>query len=194
MRPAAACCCGWHIHSVLMEIRPVTLDELLQSRDNRRDAQCRMLAAHPGNALISFTVVIPGAVKRSDDSLAIARAGLDSIDRVFGQKIVERRESDLHTGFEALFSLDMDSSEAKTLAERIEDEHPLGRLMDIDVFRSDGMLESRRQEGRPSRRCLLCGDDARVCMRLRRHTVDELLAEIHRRVQLWNESSPSDCP
>lgn len=174
-----------YIHSVLMEKHPISLDELLQSRDNRRDSQCRMLSAYPGNALISFTVVVPGAVKRSDDSLAIARAGFDAIEKEFGPHIVRSEVRDLATGFEALFSLDMDSSEAKTLAERIEDEHPLGRMMDIDIFSPGGILESRRHEGRPSRRCLLCGDDARICMRLQRHSVDDLLEEIHRRVQQW---------
>ena len=47
--------------------------------------------------------------------------------------IMYKEERDLETGFEAYFVVDMRPLEVKRLCCSIEDEHPLGRLMDIDV-------------------------------------------------------------
>ena len=59
---------------------------------------------------------------------------------------------------------------------------PLGRLFDIDVFAADGTPLTRTQYGLPARRCIICGDDARACMRTRRHDYDELLNTIQLKV------------
>lgn len=86
-------------------------------------------------------------------------------------------ERDLETGFEGYFIVDMPLADAKRTACRIEDTHPLGRLMDIDVITADGPL-SRGSIGLPERRCLLCDQPARMCMRARNHTAAQLLDKI----------------
>jgi len=105
--------------------------------------------------------------------------------------ILFSEERDLETGFEAYFVVDVPVLEAKRLCCQIEDSHPLGRLMDIDVLRSpigSGMTEgsgktewagmtspvSRTEIGLPERRCLLCDKPARGCMRAHTHTREEL--------------------
>ncbi|CSA56393.1 CitX protein [Vibrio cholerae] len=61
---------------------------------------------------------------------------------------------------------------------KIEREHPLGRLMDLDVIDVDGHIISRQGAQLPRRRCLLCERDAVICARSRRHSVEALLAKI----------------
>ena len=109
-------------------------------------------------------------------SLAIARAALAAIREAFPERIKDE-ERDLDTGFEGYFIVDMPLADAKRTACRIEDTHPLGRLMDIDVITADGPL-SRGSIGLPERRCLLCDQPARVCMRARNHTAAQLLDKI----------------
>ena len=73
----------------------------------------------------------------------------------------------------------MSAAQAKEVTVEIEEKHPLGRLMDIDVIGPDGVPVSRTGDGHPQRRCLICNDDARACMRAATHSVTELLAKIH---------------
>lgn len=174
--------------------QPITLQQLLASRDARRGKQLQYLDANKGSTLIVLTVVIPGNVKRCADSLAIARAGIDAVNTVFADDVTTIATEDLPTGFEAYFISSLPPDKCKELTSAIEDSHPLGRLMDLDVFTPQGKAVSRVDRAKEPRRCLLCGNDARICMRAFTHTQQELLAEIHRRVKLWQQNpvySPS---
>lgn len=168
--------------------QPITLQQLLASRDARRGKQLQYLDANKGSTLIVLTVVIPGNVKRCADSLAIARAGVDAMEATFADKATTLATADLPTGFEAYFISQLSPDACKELTSAIEDSHPLGRLMDLDVFAPDGIAVSRTDRSKEPRRCLLCGNDARICMRAFTHTQAELLAEIHRRVKLWQQN------
>jgi len=110
----------------------LTLEEILNSREARVARQRELLETHPGLSLISLTVQPPGPVKRNDASLVIARAGVEAVRKAFKVGYEELR--DLDTGFEGFFLVNIDPLETKRLTCRIEDTHPLGRLMDIDVI------------------------------------------------------------
>ena len=104
--------------------------------------------------------------------------------------LLYQEERDLETGFEAYFVVDMPALEVKRLCCSIEDEHPLGRLMDIDVvchFDRSGEISlkplSREDIGLPARHCLLCNKPARECMRAHRHSPEEIQDTIDRMVQ-----------
>lgn len=160
----------------------ITLTELLDSRDRRRARQQEWLAAMPEAALLVLTVVMPGSVKRSSLSLDIARAAVEEIRTRLADRMLRFETFDLPTGFEAFAAIDASPDHVKQAACSIEDCHPLGRLFDIDVFAADGTPLTRTQYGLPARRCIICGDDARVCMRTRRHDYDELLNTIQLKV------------
>lgn len=160
----------------------ITLTELLDSRDRRRERQQEWLAAMPGATLMVLTVVMPGSVKRNSLSLDIANAAVEEIRSRFGSDISKFETFDLSTGYEAFCMIAMPPDDVKRTACSIEDSHPLGRLFDIDVFADDGMPLTRTQYGLPARRCIICGDDARACMRTRRHDYQELLDIIQLRV------------
>ncbi len=170
----------------------MTLEDLLGSRDARVARQRELLAEHPGMSLLCLTVQLPGPVKRNGISLKIAGEGVDAIRESFSPVFEDQR--DLETGFEAFFLVNMPPFDAKRLACSIEDGHPLGRLMDIDVIvPSEGVFCSSEVEiqplgrealGLPPRKCLLCDNDVRICMRARTHTTEELLAKISEMVGL----------
>ena len=56
----------------------------------------------------------------------------------------------------------------------LEESRPLGRLFDIDILDANGEKLSRPIP----RRCLICDEQAQVCARSRRHSVEELMAKI----------------
>lgn len=163
------------------------LDAILAARDARAQRQQELLAAWPDAALLCLTVVFPGPVKRDERSVRVGEAGVTAIREAFATAVLSEEIRDLETGYEAFFVVDATPEEAKGRACAIEDTHPWGRLMDIDVLEPchpelvEGSVThplSRSTIGLPERRCLLCDRPARECMRARTHTLAELQARI----------------
>ena len=160
----------------------ITLDALLQSRDNRHSMQRQLLQQHPGSTLVCLTVVVPGSVKRNLCSLVTAQAALTALLDRLGDQIQKVRARDLQTGYEAYLITGLPAMEVKRVTCDIEDSHPLGRLFDIDVMDNDGTPISRQAVGGEPRRCLLCHHEARWCMRNHSHTLQELNAHIQQMI------------
>lgn len=157
----------------------VTLEQLLKSRDERAVRQKDWITAHPSLTLVCLTVILPGPVKRDSRSLRVARAGVEAIREALSP--VKEECLDLVTGFEGYFLVEGTIAEVKEACCRIEDGHPLGRLMDIDVLRLGeyGIVPVSRSEAHLTpRRCLICDLPARECMRARNHSREELLQKI----------------
>ena len=179
-----------------MKNMPITLDELLASRDARHAMQQKLMAEHSGKTLVCLTVVMPGSVKRNQQSLTVARAAVKAMRKAYNisddllpetelltnELKIETREClverDLNTGYEAYLITSLPLLEAKRVAVDIEDTHPLGRLFDIDVIDAQGIPVSRDRVGGQPRRCLVCDHEARYCMRMRWHTQEEIWARI----------------
>ena len=156
----------------------ISLDELLASREARRDFQQGLLRRHPGKTLVCLTVVMPGTVKRNVSSLIVAQAGLSALIARFGSDMESMQVRDLVTGFEAYLLTSLSPREAKRAVCHIEESHPLGRLFDLDVLDAAGMPLSRADLGLAPRRCLLCDRESRWCMRNHTHSREELTARI----------------
>lgn len=160
----------------------ITLQELLDSRDRRARRQGELLSQFPGRALLCLTVQLPGPEKRNALSLKIARAGVEAIGKRFNP--VFKETNDLETGFEGFFVIDGQPLEVKKAAAELEDTHPLGRLMDLDVIGPEGPI-GRADIGLQERRCLICEKPARYCMRAGSHTHEELMAKIKQLVSSY---------
>ena len=192
----------------------ITLHELLASRDARHATQQKLLAEHSGKTLVCLTVVMPGSVKRNQQSLTAAHAAVEAMRKAFAVKenkglspleTLENPENlvplenpeplaptllelDLETGYEAYLITPMPLLEAKRIAVNIEDTHPLGRLFDIDIINADGVPVSRDAIGEKPRRCLVCDHEARYCMRMCWHTQEEIWAKINEMVDLYTKA------
>ena len=167
---------------------PVTLEQLLQSRDNRAKHQKDLLESHPGRSLLCMTVQLPGPEKRNETSLAIAKAGVKAVREAFEPEYEELK--DLETGYEAYFLVSLSGEEAKRAACHIEDTHPIGRLMDLDVVTSHGPV-GRESLGYKPRKCLLCDNEVRYCMRAKTHSKEELLSRIEQMLKEYELQAPN---
>ena len=156
----------------------ITLDQLLDSREQRHEKQMSLLSDHPALTLVCLTVIMPGAEKRNSHSLIVANAAMTAVLESFRGTLVDVVVNDLITGYEAFFLTRLDKQQAKQLTCEIEDTHPLGRLFDLDVIAADGSPISRKEVGQSPRKCLLCDKEARYCMRNHTHTQEELQAHI----------------
>lgn len=160
---------------------------ILKSREDRSLMQEEII--HKYNLpIISFTLNIPGPKKDSLEYRNIHNIGMDIISKTLkGRKYnIEYMESTHKTtGSEGYFSLDIDSLELKRITVKIENEHPLGRLFDIDVFDSNHRQISRSDLDLSPRKCILCEEIAKVCNRSKAHTLEELIEEINKIYNLY---------
>lgn len=162
----------------------ISLDQLLESRDKRALYQRQILEEFPEGSLVCLTVQLPGSVKRDSRSLLVGGAGLAALLNRFGGLVSYAEVKDLETGYEAYVMVALQPLEAKRACCRLEEEHPLGRLMDMDVVGREGPV-SREQVGLPPRQCLLCSQTARYCMRARTHTPEELQEKINHLINIF---------
>lgn len=163
------------------EWKQTSMGQILIRREERSRQQRELLTRCP--CVISFTMNIPGAQKMFPLAGAGFREGLEQISSALlpalAQECVEYAGA---AGREALLALRADPATVKRSMIRLEQEHPLGRLWDIDVLDRSGRSLSRTDLGEPPRRCILCGNDARVCARSRAHDIQELFAAVYQQL------------
>ena len=150
----------------------ITLDELLNAREERVRTQAAMLREHRV-PLICFTMNVAGPVKTSP---LIERAFGEGVRLIDGEispyEVLERREEHTNCGPVSFYSVRADANVLKARMVDIEQKHPIGRLFDIDVIDVDGRKMSRQGE----RGCMVCGAPGRACAAGRLHPVSELIA------------------
>ena len=155
-----------------MQPSSVTLNEMLDARERRANAQSALLASADASCcLVSFSLNIAGDVKRTPKTRLLFDRGLALFDRL-GFDELERRVTDAKTGTEALLLLKSNAGEVKAACERVEDAFPAARLYDFDVLNAKGEKLSRDGQ----RKCLICGGPAADCARSRAHGLDAIRA------------------
>ncbi len=164
----------------------VTLADMLRCREKRAAMQRAALERYH-STLISFCMNIPGPVKTNDEIYRLYTDGVLQINSTLQRekiRVFARQGTLAPTGDEMLLCVDADAGRCKSLMQHIEDTHPLGRLFDIDVIDQTGQKISRSQY----RTCLLCGEQAQICARMRRHSVPQMQERINQMLQEWISS------
>ncbi|MBR2048589.1 MAG: triphosphoribosyl-dephospho-CoA synthase CitG [Oscillospiraceae bacterium] len=157
-----------------MNCREVTLMEVLDNREARVRRQNALLARF-GKPLICFTMNIPGPVKNSALIRAGFAIGCRDLTGLLGNAhipLLHREELDAVTGCEGFFVTDGTPEAVKALCVSLEEGTPLGRLFDLDVLTPEG----RKLDRSSPRKCLICGQSARICGPTRAHSADALQA------------------
>lgn len=86
-----------------------------------------------------------------------------------------------------LLVIDMNVFEAKEIAILIEEQSSIGRIFDIDIYKEDGASVSRSDIGLRPRKCLICDADGRVCMRLGKHSLEEVIDNVNMIIKNYGE-------
>ncbi|MFT4104251.1 MAG: citrate lyase holo-[acyl-carrier protein] synthase [Lacrimispora sp.] len=167
----------------------VTLEEMLCFREEKVRIQEELRDRHPGETVVALGMNIPGPKKTSPRILLAFEEGEKTLARLFAQKELEvSEEAQLkeNAGYLRFYSVKCpDAFFIKSLMIQIEESHPLGRLFDIDVYDADGGGIGRGALGTSSRRCLICGQDAKICGRSRNHGIEELYKHVENMIRLW---------
>lgn len=127
--------------------------------------------------VLSFMLNIPGEDKNFEEAVSFHKKYVEKIKNLLEEnkiKILFEDYQNLVTGMEYLAVLDGDGCVIKKLMMEVEEESMGGRLLDLDIYDKDFSQISRSSLGLPERKCIICGDTARTCIKKERHNLKEL--------------------
>lgn len=140
----------------------VSMQQILLRREQRVLEQRAMLEEAGCSSLVSFTLNIPGPVKQSPALQMVFDAGKKQLSLLLAGHILKKRVTCADTGSELLLALDLAPETVKSRLVQLENSHPIGRLFDMDVLNRKGLPLSRTAFAASRRRCLVCGQDAKL--------------------------------
>ncbi|WP_319204923.1 citrate lyase holo-[acyl-carrier protein] synthase [uncultured Ilyobacter sp.] len=152
--------------------------DILNSREERVRVQ-EALAKKYKLPFIALRTNYPGLYKNNPIANDIAFIMNRECQRIFGDRIKHSETIHSFEGVVYLAFIEEDPINIKKSVVKLEKSHPLGRLVDIDVYKDDSQGISRSHLNLPKRKCFICENDAHVCVRSRAHSLDELINYIH---------------
>jgi len=149
--------------------------DIAESRNIRQAQQFALLKSN--KTLISFCLNIPGPIKQSFYLHKVFLSGLNEVKNTFNKEIKHIEIINPKTGSEAKILLDINSQDVKDKCILIEENHPLGRLFDLDVLdlKNNNLIHLERAK---PRKCLICNDEAKLCARSRKHSLIEMQEKV----------------
>ena len=161
---------------------------------NARDIRMEKLKIHfnsSADGVILFLLNIPGSIKDSPLYRKIFNTGLRLLKYYFNKEEISFQVEEINipetgTGPEAYIAVyDSDLLKVKQISAEIENNHPLGRIFDIDLF--DSNLEQIKS-GREMRKCFVCSHPAFECARSRKHPLSEVIRHINTSAEKYFDS------
>jgi len=150
-------------------------NDILAARDRRQELLEGYLAqGYP--AALSLSLNIPGPDKNPPGASGLFSWALRNLAGVFPDLRMRHQPDDV-LGPWGIMLLDLDAPKVKQRCMAVETAHPCGRLLDLDVYDIHGRQVDRASLGLSPRPCLICDLPAGECIRLGRHTMQEVMGK-----------------
>jgi holo-ACP synthase len=151
-------------------------DKILAGREERYLLGKNLLEAYRVPLLVA-TVNFPGPEKVHPTAWFVFQEMADSLRYLH----LEHKVSGVNeAGPYLMGTITGDILKAKEKTAAIEDQHPLGRIFDLDLVAYPYRRVGRQDLGLARRKCLLCLNPAIQCMRGGKHPLPELLQKIEK--------------
>jgi holo-ACP synthase len=151
----------------------VSRRSLLAARDARQEAMDRWLGS--GETLIAVSLAIPGARKSPPGSAELFAWAVTSLRMALPRARGVEATADA-LGPHELWCTPDDARAVKRCCVAIEAAMPAARLVDLDVYSTEGLARDRTSLHLAPRRCLCCDEAAADCVRTGRHPTPEIVA------------------
>ena len=160
----------------MIDSKILAMNRMLEAKE-KRYYKIKSLTEKFESPVLSFMLNIPGEDKNFKEAVDFHKKYIEKIKKLLEENKIEilfEEYEDLITGMEYIGVLEGDGREIKKLMIEIEEESLGGRLLDLDIYDKDFSQISRLSLGIPERKCIICGDTARSCIKEERHKLEEL--------------------
>lgn len=161
------------------------IEKILIARENRVEIQNDLICKF-NKTILAIRANYPGVNKENKITTGIVNIISYEIKKIFKNKILFVRGISEGEGPISIFVIDDEAMNVKKLCVNVEETHKLGRFVDMDVYRKDGISISRKELGYESRKCFLCNKSAHLCVRQKTHKEEELIDYIESCYNLYN--------
>ncbi|MCA1072937.1 citrate lyase holo-[acyl-carrier protein] synthase [Clostridium bowmanii] len=150
-----------------------TAEDILMERERRVEFQEKLSEKYKMSILV-IRVNYPGINKDNDISQGITVIIEQILSELFSYSINYKIMTTTAEGPIVIMAIDKTARDIKSITLDIEDKHILGRCVDIDVYDENGRGISREDFGLGMRKCFICDDIAHICVRSKKHSLDEV--------------------
>lgn len=150
-----------------------TAEDILIARERRIKYQGKLLEKYKMPILI-IRVNYPGVNKDNYFSQEITAIMEKAICETFSSSIHYKIMKTTAEGPLMFMVINKEAKNIKVATINIEDNHILGRCVDIDVYDEKGRSISREDFGLVMRKCYICEDIAHNCVRSEKHSREEV--------------------
>lgn len=154
----------------------IAMQKMLDAKE-KRYYKIKSLTEKYNLPVLSFMLNIPGEDKNFEDAVIFHEKYIKNIKNILEKeniKILWEEYNNLNTGMEYLAVLNGEGKFIKEKMIGLEEESREGRLLDIDIYDKDFSQISRSSLGLAERKCIICDDLARTCIKKERHSLNEL--------------------
>lgn len=163
--------------------------DILDAREQRVQNQKKLLKKYK-NTLIVVRANYPGINKCNETTKGIVNEIKEELLRNLKLNSIKIIFFDYKCTPEGplFFAIvDMNFVEIKKMCINIEEKHSLGRFVDIDVYNENGEGISRSDLKIESRKCFICSNNAHICVRSRKHGIEEIINYIETNFKNYKE-------
>lgn len=153
------------------------ISEFLFDREKRVAHQEQLFKDNKDKTLVTVRINYPGIEKSNYITDDIVNIIYSEILTYYKKYIVYNDKYKNREGMICHLLFDLDFIMVKKLMIDIEENHILGRCLDIDVYKMKGdevIGISRSDLFKNSRKCFICDLDAKVCSRAQTHSIEEI--------------------
>lgn len=129
----------------------------------------------------------PGKNKNTMEADNVYKILRSIIEEKLGIETVFSIELEGYDGKSYLAVIDMPPENIKRITANMEDSMEIGRIFDIDVYINDGTSIGRELINQPPRKCIICGENARICVRSGKHSLQETLKKINQIINNYGD-------
>ncbi|MCX7951580.1 MAG: citrate lyase holo-[acyl-carrier protein] synthase [Clostridiales bacterium] len=151
---------------------------ILQAREERYEKILELINKKLGTVLCA-KINYPGKDKNTYHSKKAFNILKQSLLSLFKENIVLTKDLQGLDGDSLLLVLNLNIVDAKRMSIDVENNHPLGRLFDIDIYNEEGTPISREKFDLKPRGCIVCGKNARECILNNNHSIYEILNKVN---------------
>lgn len=157
-------------------------NNILEAREQRTHQINQIYKS--GSLIICVKANIPGVDKNLNEAHFLVRLFTLRIQKDYKCEFIKHFES-ADGPYSIIQIKSSDSLKMKQEFILIEDTHPLGRFIDLDLYDHNNHSLSRLGLKMPYRKCYICGKDAHVCSRAQTHSITSLLEFIKTKIKVY---------
>ncbi|WP_202709222.1 citrate lyase holo-[acyl-carrier protein] synthase [Sporosalibacterium faouarense] len=156
------------------------LNLILKAREERWLNRCQLADIYK-TSVITITMNIPGPDKTKPKYIKAHSLFFSHFIKTLNKKKYHIVNKEIKVSFDGpvVYLISKEAPDKlKDLSIKLEESHPLGRIMDIDIMDKDKRIYSRKDNQIKERKCLICDNPARNCIVERKHDITDILKEI----------------